>query len=167
MIIDTISQKKFELKTDGLFVAGSIIYSDISFSDAVINIDDSFRLQLLSPGVWVTRFNNMQPEKIMATIKAETGGIISIRKFYKRRKYFFKKSINWKSRFSLVNADGDELLALIPAINWKKESHDYILQLNEEYEKECDAFLILQALHCANCSLSMMQGGSVPALISV
>jgi hypothetical protein len=52
-------------------------------------------------------------------------------------------------------------------VNWQKESHDFILQLNDEFEAECDPFLILQAVHCANCSLSMMTGGKVPALIGI
>jgi hypothetical protein len=167
MIIETISKYKFEVKTDEQVVAGSIIYTDNSFEEAVIQIEDCFTLQLLSAGVWATRIKDGQKEKTITTIKVGAGGILSIRKFYKRRKYIFKKPLNWKPRFSLFNAAGDELLALIPAVNWKKESHDYILQLNEEFETECDSFLILQALHCANCSLSMMTGGEVPALISI
>jgi hypothetical protein len=167
MIIETVSKDKFVLKTEDHIVAGSILYSDNSFKEAVIQIEDCFILQLLSAGVWVTRIKDNQKEKIITTVKVQSGGILSMRKFYKRRKYIFKKSTNWKPRFSLFNAAGDELLALIPAVNWKKESHDYNLQLNDEFETECDSFLILQAVHCANCSLSMMTGGEVPALISI
>jgi len=167
MIINTISKEKFEIVTEDHFVAGSITYSGNSFSEAILLIEECFSLLLVSPGIWVTGLKNEQGDKIIATIKTETGGVLSLRKCNKKRKYTFKKSTNWKSRFSLLNSAGEELLALIPAVNWKKESHDYILQLNEEFENECDSFLILQAVHCANCSLSMMTGGEVPALISV
>jgi len=148
-------------------MAGSITYKDNGFSEAIILLDERFKLLLISSGVWITLVKTGQSEKTVATIKTDSGGILSVRKSNKKRKYIFKKSTNWKSRFSLLNSSGDELLALIPAVNWKKESHDYILQLNEEFENECDSFLILQALHCANCSLSMMTGGGVPALISI
>jgi len=167
MIINTLSNVKFEIRTEDQVLAGSIIYSDIGFSEAALLLDEEFALRLISPGVWVTGYSATKQEKLIATIKAETGGVLSVRKLNRRRKYIFKKSTNWKSRFSLLNSSGEELLALIPAVNWKKESHDYILQLNEEFENECDSFLILQAVHCANCSLSMMTGGEVPALISV
>jgi hypothetical protein len=167
MTIYTVDKKIFELQNAEKVIIGSIKYQNSSFSQALIILADKFTLQLIATGVWVTIFNDTAAEKIMTNIKVESGGTMSIRKFYKRKKYTFKKSANWKLRFSLFNADGDELLTIVPTVNWKKESHDFNLQLNEDFEKECDAFLILQALHCANCSLSMMQGGSVPALISV
>jgi hypothetical protein len=167
MTIYTVTKKRFELKSiEGAFT-GSIEYQDSGFRKGIVVLADTFNLLQIATGVWVTIFNDGVAEKIMTNIKAEAGGTMSVRKFYKRKKYSFKKSANWKLRFSLFNADGDELLTLVPAVNWEKESHDFNLQLNEDFEKECDAFLILQALHCANCSLSMMQGGSVPALISV
>lgn len=166
MTIYTVNKKKFELKNVEETVIGSIEYQSSNFSEAVVLLADTFNLQLIATGVWVTIFNDVAAEKVMTNIKVEAGGTMSIRKFYKRKKYTFKKSANWKLRFSLFNADGDELLTIVPTVNWKKESHDFNLQLNEDFENECDAFLILQALHCANCSLSMMQGGSVPALIS-
>jgi hypothetical protein len=165
--IHTISKKKFELKNTEQIVIGSIEYPDAGFSEGILFVADYFQLQLISTGMWVTIFNEETAEKIMTNIKVEAGGTMSIRKFYKRKKYIFKKSTNWKLRFSLFNAFGDELLTLIPTLNWEKESHDFILQLNDEFEKECDSFLILQAIHCANCSLSMMTGGKVPALISI
>jgi hypothetical protein len=166
MIIDTVNKKRFEIKNAEKTVVGNIEYQNSSFSEGVIILEDKFNLQLIATGVWVTIFNEGVSEKIMTNIKVEAGGTMSIRKFYKRKKYTFKKSANWKLRFSLFNADGDELLTIIPTVNWQKESHDFNLQLNEDFEKECDAFLILQAVHCANCSLSMMQGGGVPALIN-
>jgi hypothetical protein len=167
MIIDTVSKEIFEIRTDGNILVGSIRYKDNSFREATLHLDQNFTLLLLSPGVWVTRLKTSQREKIAATVKTASGGILSVRRFNKKGKYIFKKPTNWKSRFALLNSSGDELLALMPTVNWKKESHDYILQLNEEFTTECDSFLILQALHCANCSLSMMTGGEVPALISI
>ncbi len=167
MTIYTVNKKRFELKNTAEILIGCIEYENSSFSKGAVVSAGKFTLQLIATGVWVTIFDDAVPEKILTKIKVEAGGIMSVRKLYKGKKYTFKKSANWKLRFSLFNADGDELLTIVPTVNWKKESHDFVLQLNEEFEKECDAFLILQALHCANCSLSMMHGGSVPALISV
>ena len=167
MTICTVNKKRFELKNSAEIHIGCIEYENSCFIIVVVVLTDKFRLQLIATGVWVTVFDDAVPEKMMTKIKVEAGGIMSVRKFYKGKKYTFKKSANWKLRFSLFNADGDELLTIVPTVNWKKESHDFVLQLNEEFENECDAFLILQALHCANCSLSMMSGGKVPALVSI
>lgn len=167
MTIYTVNKAHFELKNQEEAVIGSIAYSNTSFNEAVLRLEDSFSLQLHSTGVWITVSNNKGKIKLVGTVKVEAGGTMSVQKINKRKKYFFKKSANWKIRFSLFNKEGDELLTIIPAVNWEKGSHDFVLQLNEEFESECDSFLILQALHCANCSLSMMTGGKVPALVSI
>jgi hypothetical protein len=167
MTIDTITNIKFELKSADGTVIGSMEYQSNHFSEGAIIVEVDFKLQLIATGVWVTIFKEGPTEKILTNIKVGPGGTMFIRKFYKRKKFTFKKSANWKLRFSLFNQDGDELLTLIPTVNWEKKSHDFVLQLNEDFEKECDPFLILQALHCANCSLSMMTGGKVPALVSI
>ena len=167
MVIYTVDKKNFELQNDEGFIAGRLTYSSNAFDKALIETKDEFRLQLIATGIWAVILNTSSTEQIITKIKVETGGIMSIRGFYKRKKYLFKKSANFKLRFSLFNNEGEDMLTLIPSVNWQKESHDYILQLNDEFEKECDSFLILQAVHCANCSLSMMTGGKVPALVSI
>ena len=167
MTIYTVDKNTFELKNDAGIVVARLSYSSSAFNNAVIAVNDTVILELIATGIWATIFKSAGKEKTITKIKVEAGGIITIREFYKRKKYVLKKSANFKLRFSLFNNDGDEILTLLPSINWKKQSHDFILQLNDEFEKECDSFLILQSLHCANCSLSMMQGGKVPALVSI
>jgi hypothetical protein len=167
MIINTINNKTFSLLKDNRQVIAQINYTSSAYNDAIIEAEEKHILNGISVGTWITHSGIDNSIKIKCKIKVETGGIISISLPGKKRKYFFKKSNGWKLRFYVTSKDGEDLLALIPLVNWSKESYDYILQLNEEYEKECDAFLILQAIHCANCSLSMMTGGQVPALISI
>lgn len=167
MTISTIDKKTFQLNNETREIIARLFYSSSAFNEAVIEIEESFMLQLIATGIWITSFTEDTKEKIISKIKVETGGTMSIRGFYKRRKYTFKRSANFKLRFSLFNTEGEDILTIIPKVNWQKQSYDFVLQLNEEFEKECNAFLILQALHCVNCSLSMMHGGNVPALISV
>jgi hypothetical protein len=167
MKINCISHIEFELESEEAGFTSSIVYQDGSLTRATLQAAEKYSLQLIATGTWAVSVLLNDKEKPVSTIKTETGGIMSITKFYRRKKYWFKKSQNLKLRFSLFNKDNDELLTLVPSINWQKQSHDFVLQLNEEFEKECDPFLILQAIHCANCSLSMMTGGGVPALISV
>jgi hypothetical protein len=145
----------------------AIKYDDNTLRKGVLLTKENYSLKLIATGTWAISMLLKDEEKLVSTIKTETGGSMSITKFYRRKKYYFKKSQNLKLRFTLFNKDNEELLTIVPSVNWEKKSHDFVLQLNEEFESECDSFLILQALHCANCSLSMMTGGKVPALVSI
>lgn len=167
MTINTVTKKEFELLDENGKVAARLVYANSSFSDGAIETEDHFLLNGIAAGIWIIHLESEIPAKIRSKIKVDTGGVMSLRLPGKKKKYFFKKTSGWKLRFSLSNKDGEDLLSIIPKVNWPKESHDFILQLNEEFEKECDSFLILQAVHCANCCLSMMTGGKVPALVSI
>jgi hypothetical protein len=167
MRIHTISNIKFELEGSENGKKATIQYEDISFNKGEIKAEENYSLKLAATGTWAVSLLLKDDEKLISTIKTETGGSMSITKFYRRRKYYFKKSQNLKLRFSLFNKDSEELLTIVPSVNWQKQSHDFVLQINEEFEKECDPLLILQALHCALCCLSMMTGGEVPALVSI
>ncbi len=166
MWINTISNIEFELENPEGNDKATLHYGDNSFYKGEIQMGESFSLQQIATGTWAISLLLNEHEKLVSTIKTETGGSMSITKFYRRKKYYFKRSQNLKLRFSLFNKENEELLTIVPSVNWQKQSHDFILQINDELEKECDGLLILQTLHCALCCLSMMTGGEVPALIS-
>jgi hypothetical protein len=167
MHIHTISNIEFELEETGAGKTAAIQYDDITLNKGILLAKENYSLKLIATGTWAIALILKDEEKLVSTIKTETGGGMSITKFYRRKKYYFKKSQNLKLRFSLFNKDNEELLTTVPSVNWQKQSHDFVLQINEEFEKECDRLLILQALHCALCCLSMMTGGEVPALVSI
>ncbi len=165
MHIHTISNLVFEFEEkEG---KASLNYDDGRLEKGIIIAKEKYALQLIATGTWAISLLLKEEEKLISTIKTEAGGGMSITKFYRRKKYYLKKSQNLKLRFSLFNKDNEELLTLVPSVNWQKQSHNFVLQVNEEFEKECDGLLILQALHCAICCLSMMTGGEVPALVSI
>lgn len=167
MTIKTITKKNFVLLNEARAILARLVYDNSTFENAHIEADENYQLKKNNTGIWITHVSIENDSLPKSKIKVGIGGVMSITMLTKKKKYFFKKSTGWKLRFSLSNKDGEDLLTLIPNVNWQKESHDFILQLNEEFEKECDSFLILQAVHCANCSLSMMTGGQVPPLVSV
>lgn len=166
MQIDTVKQLLFKYTgEDG--TAAVLTYDSSSFSTGLIKAGVHFAIKLTATGRWLVTELVDEKEKKISIIKNETGGQLTITRYYRRQKFFFKKSQNHRLRFSLADRHGGELLTILPSVNWEKKAYNYVLQLNEEYEKICDSFLILQAVHCANVSLSMMTGGPVPALINV
>lgn len=142
-------------------------YSSNDFSEAMLDAGISCVIRRTGTGLWQTIIKRGRNERPVAKIKVGLGAVITIRIECRGKKYFFKKWNNWKLRFSVLTKEGEELLSLLPVVNWQKEAHDFTLQLNEEFDKECDSFLILHAVHCANLCMSMMTGGKVPALISI
>lgn len=164
MHIHTISHIEFELEDAATGEKATLKYENNTFSKGEINAGATYSLQRVATGIWAVYMLLNDEEKLVSTIKAEAGGGMSLTKFYRRKKYYLRKSQNFRLRLSLLNKGNEELLTIIPTVNWQKQSHDFVLQINDDFEKECDKLLILQALHCANCSLSMMTGGQVPPL---
>lgn len=167
MQVTTINNITFELVNAVPGEKATLRYENSSFSRGMLQAGAPYSLEQVATGIWAVSLLLKDEEKLVSTIKTETGGSMGITKFYRRKKYYFRKSQNLKLRFSLLNKGNEELLTIIPSVNWSKQSHDFILQINDDFEKECDQLLILQALHCALCCLSMMTGGEVPALVSI
>ncbi|MFN8291155.1 MAG: hypothetical protein U0U70_12940 [Chitinophagaceae bacterium] len=167
MTIETIDKNIFLLLGDDRRETGRITYSLNDYSRAEIITAETSLLAADGTGTWRTTFRSGGKEKTMALTRIKAGSLISITLECRKKRYSFARSTGWKLRFILLNREGEEILSILPAISWEKESHNYILQLNEEFEGECDPFLILQAVHCANLSMSMLNGGKVPALISI
>lgn len=144
---------------DGRF-AGSLSYKDASFDSAEIFTDSAYILEKSGAGNWVTRKTG--ETTILVTSMVELDGKISVR--YGTVLYSFVKPINWKPRFCLLNSQQEEVAAFIPTINWELNTCNFSLQLNEEFSNETEAFLILQALHCAVCGMAMINGLTIPAI---
>lgn len=157
----------FTLKDEKGNIEGVLAYEDKQLLRGEIRTDRVWRLENTAIGLWTSFLNTKNKVTRLATIKVAPGGVISLQFSIRKSKYRFRKTGSWKLRFVLLNKDGDELLALLPGINWQKKTYEFTLQVNDEYKEECTPVLILHTVHCAICSLSMINGGSVPALISL
>ena len=150
----------YQLSLDDGRFAGSLIYKDAGFETAGIFTDTAYTLEKSGAGSWVTRKTG--ESGILATCTVELDGKISVH--HGSLSYSFVKPINWKPRFCLLNSQQEEVAAFIPTINWELDSCNFSLQLNEEFSTQTEAFLILQALHCAVCGMAMLNGLTIPAI---
>lgn len=76
-----------------------------------------------------------------------------------RQQFLFKRMGFWKTRFALLLAnDHEEVVALIPKVNWHKGGYDFTVQVNEDFKGVITPLLMVVCLHCANCSLKIMNG---------
>ncbi|MBL0270730.1 MAG: hypothetical protein IPP99_19200 [Chitinophagaceae bacterium] len=160
MKLVTTGKMAYQLYLDDGHFAGSLIYKDACFDTAEIFTDSAYILEKSGAGNWVTRKNG--EAMILVTSWVELDGKISIQ--YGTGMYSFVKPINWKPRFCLLNSQQEEVAAFIPTINWELNTCNFSIQLNEEFSNETEAFLILQALHCAVCGMAMINGLTIPAI---
>ncbi len=162
MKIISLSRTSYALHHEDGRLAGSLIYLDDSLTGATLTCDKEYNISKESMGKWVTTGSGTGI--LHAMCKVRIGGTISL--IIANTHYTFRKPFSWKLRFTLLNTEKEELLAILPSANWKVHSYNFILQLNGEFVKETDSFVILQALHCAVCSMAMMNGFIPPAVVS-
>lgn len=163
----SISHTKIRLLDSDEQLAGELSYKDSSMREASLQVTDHFRIRYTGTGKWESFRLSGEKESLVSRIKVNRGAVMELSFPYRRKMYRFKRAGAWRLRFVLLNKQGEELMGLLPTINWKKMIHDFTLQVNEEFREECSSLLILHAVHCANCWMSMMNGGPVPALVSV
>jgi hypothetical protein len=147
---------------------GHLVYKDNLLKTArLLWGDDVYAIMQTGIGSWTSYQLPINKRRKTGELKVMAGGLVNLNMPFFGTKYKFKRTGGWKIRFVLLNKEGDEVLALVPSIDWHKKTHNFLLQINEEYIDECSVLLILHTVHCANCCLSMMNGGPVPALIKI
>lgn len=154
MKIISTSRTAYTLEYENGHKAGSLIYKDDTLNEAQLTCDKEYHINQQTFGSWVTK--ETSSKMLQAVCQVKVGGTIILN--INDKQYTFKKPLSWKLRFTLLTIDKEEILALLPSANWKIQSYNFILQLNDELIKESDSFLILQALHCAVCCMAMMNG---------
>jgi hypothetical protein len=151
--------------TSGALV-GELQYTDHTMQKGELVAGKKLILENTGTGLWKSFAISSARKKVFAEMKVTTGSVITLKQTGIKQFFRFKRTGGWKMRFVLLNKDSDELMAILPKINWLKNGHDYKIQLNEEYSPQCTTLLILHALHCANCSLQMLNG-NIPALLNI
>lgn len=154
MQIISTSKTAYTLQNDDGSFAGTLTYLDVSLSEAILSCGKSYLIIKQSNGLWLTKQtdNDLQ----VALCKIKIGGTMAL--VINNKQYTFKKPFSWKLRLVMLDVEKEEVLAFLPTENWKIHGYNYALQLNDEFIKETDSFIILQALHCAVCSMAMMNG---------
>ena len=162
MRIISISRTVYQLQNDDGSSVGSLTYLDDSLSEAMLSCDKEYLITKQVTGTWITK--EISTDIQTALCKVKIGGTMAL--VINNKQYVFKKPFSWKLRLKMLNSENEELLAFLPTANWKIHAYNYGLQLNDEYVKETDSFIILQALHCAVCSMAMMSGFMIASVIN-
>jgi hypothetical protein len=145
MKIISTSSTVYQLQNDDGSAAGCLTYLDSSFSEVMLSCDKEYFITKQAHGIWVTKETGTDIQQSICKVK--NGGVMAL--IINNKQYVFKKPFSWKLRLMMLNDEKEEVLAFLPTANWKIHAYNYGLQLNDEFIKETDSFIILQALHCA------------------
>jgi hypothetical protein len=154
MQIISTSRTVYKLYNDDGSSAGSLTYLDDSLNEAMLSCEKKYLIRKQSAGSWITKDIITDAEAAICKVKIGGTMVLSIN----NKQYLFRKPFSWKLRLLMLDEEKEEMLAFLPTANWNIHSYNYGLQLNDEFIKETNSFLILQALHCAVCSMAMMNG---------
>jgi hypothetical protein len=157
MYLLTAHTNEYHLKNSEDDTLGILWYKKKTYREALLQINNDL-ITIQSSMVLLNTIATLNNNNQIITAKAGMGNSVTLNLHTLNKQYFFKKTGLWKLRFIVTNINGEELFALLPTLSWTKKTHDYKLQLNEEYNAEITPLLILYALHCSNCSLTMMNG---------
>ncbi len=159
MYIVTKSRTEYALFSNDNELQGILEYKSTSFREAEIKIkDENETIFLSSKNILLDSVSSITNTIQIATTKIGLSNAVVIHLIKQNKQYFFKKTGLWRIRFIVTNQKKEEIFALIPLISWTKNTHDYTIQLNEEYIEEITPLLLLHILHCANCVLNLMNG---------
>jgi hypothetical protein len=161
MQIISTSRTAYQLQNDDGSAAGSLTYTDDSLSEAMLSCGNEYIITKQLHATWVTKETGSDVHLAICNVKI--GGTMAL--IINNKEYVFKKPFSWKPRLVMLDAEKEELLAFLPSANWEIHAYNYGLQLNDEFIKETDSFVILQALHCAVCSMAMMNGFIPPIVV--
>jgi hypothetical protein len=159
IVVNTVNKYHFEVAGSKKECIGALIYPDKSYFKAAIKTGNSQMVIDITKKTTSVIFYVMLKNIEIGTVNISTNRKCIINFVDNDKKYFFKKTGFWKTRFILANSNNEELFAILPKINWQKRSYDFSIQINEEQPEEMDDFLVLLALHCTIYSLMMMNGG--------
>ncbi len=161
-------ENHFVLRQHSGLEEGSLIYADSNLKKATISSGErSAQISYEAPGKWESHSLQKGNTALLAEISLRPGGVIWLQYHLHRKRYTIRKNGKYSGRFDLLNRNKEELITLVPSINWVHRGHEYLIQLNEEYKNECSSLLILHAVHCTNCLLGIINGSAVPALVDV
>ena len=163
MKIVTNNKLSYSLTDNAGYCIGNLQYETEDFAAATLQVHQQFYVKNDRPGTWT--FYNQSELKVVSRMKVVTGGKIRLESGSLRHE--FRKTSHWYFRFVLYNKEGEELLAIKPVTNWDLQAYEFLLQINDDLSAECNSFLILQAIHCAICSMGMMYDKTVPPIVSI
>lgn len=157
MHLITKSNKEYLLVNNKEETLGSLVYTTTSYKEATVIIAKNF-FNIKSKHVLLDTVSYKNENIQIVTSKTGLSNSVVLNLLELNKQYYFKKTGLWKLRFTLTNENGEELFALLPIISWTKKTHDYSIQLNDEFLQEITPMLVLHSLHYANCILTMMNG---------
>ena len=137
---------------------GELKYSEWYSFKAEIQLADNSNYQLEPKGFWDSTIELKKAEKTLLEFKMGWKGILIKTNFNDNEKnYLLKLKGLLSSKFILIDAEENEILAVETAFKWRKLNYDYNIETSTEFDNmENKELMLLTILHCINYYLTVI-----------
>lgn len=151
----SIDNKTYQLTDEGNSL-GELVYRDILFLKAEINLSDSHIYQIKPVGIFGTSVTVTKDAKEVANLKMNWRGQI-VMSFDDGQEFVLKAKGIFHNKYVVENSDAEKMLEFHPKFNWSK----FIYQFEISYDtKPRDHLFVLLGLYAANYLIASMSGAS-------
>ena len=152
-------KKTFQLTENGQQI-GEIIYENLFFLKAEINMGDSEKYKIKPVGFFGTSISVTHNEIQIASLYLSWSGQIVIT-FQEGQEFTLKLNNIFSNKYIIENKDKEKLIQLEAKFNWREFHYNYDITYNLGYDKKsADKLLLLLAVYAANFFIATMSGAN-------
>jgi hypothetical protein len=144
--------KEFQLSDlDGRFL-GKLTYEKWASYTASATTQYAEFFDFKSKGFWHQSIVVERGGTEIASLKMNWKGniIIDIKGNDIEQDYMLKSVGIWKTHFTLQDRFSNDVIALKPDYKWNSGHHEYVIEVNPDFQNQVDETLVLMAVYCAN-----------------
>lgn len=150
----------FDIAHEGRSI-GKLLYKGWFKFDALIELSNQLHYQVEPKGFWATTIEVKDNGKVLLDFRMNWSGEIVIQTRFDEieKGYIFKHRGFFKDSFVLTDADGQELLVMIPHLKWKLMNYEYQITTSDIFDTlPHQEVLLMTAVHGANYYMAMAAG---------
>lgn len=160
MEVNSTDKKTFQLTDNGTQI-GEIIYENLFFLKAEINLSNSEKYKIAPVGIFGRSISVTQNETQIANLYLSWSGEIVIT-FQDGQEYILKLNGIFSNKYTIENRDKEKLIQLEAKFNWIKFHYRYDITYNIEPENKVteNTLLLLLSVYSANFFIATMSGAN-------
>jgi hypothetical protein len=152
--------KAFQLSDAEGRILGNLTYEKWGSKKASATTQYAEFFDFKPVGFWQQHIAVERDGKEIATLKMNWKGsiIIDIKGNDVEQDYLVKSVGLWQTHFTLQDRFSNDIIALMPHLNWKSGNYTYTVEVNPDFQNQVDETLILITTYCANYAMLMTHG---------
>jgi hypothetical protein len=148
MKVEYSDSKEYILKSDDGAFLGNLVFENWMKSKASITTQFGDFFDIAAKGFWGTSIAVSKGDSDFAELKLSWKGhiVINLVNNEEELDYILKLSSIWKSKYSLQNRSGNDLMMITAEFRWNG-NYDFKIEVNPDFANDVDETLILMSAY--------------------